>query len=132
MVPTIPVSWGELIDKITILEIKAERMADAEKIANVRRELIALQAAANGAGRIPAGGGNLVAELKAINAQLWDLEDHIRELERLGDFGARFIELARSIYRTNDRRAQLKREISLIMGSDLIEEKSYDEARLKD
>ena len=127
MTPRIPVSWGELIDKITILEIKVERIADASKVSNVRRELSALQSAASEAGRIPAGGGNVMAELKAINAQLWDIEDHIRELDRNGDFGPRFVELARSVYRTNDRRAQLKREISLIMGSDLIEEKSYSE-----
>ena len=100
-------------------------MAEAEKVANVRRELSALQAVASTAGRIPAGGGNMIAELKAINAQLWDIEDHIRELDRNGDFGPRFVELARSVYRTNDRRSQLKREISLIMGSHLIEEKSY-------
>ena len=128
MTPEIPISWGELIDKITILEIKVERMADAQKLANVRRELIALQVASAKAGRLPAGGGNLTAELKAINLQLWDIEDQIRELDRLGDFGPLFVELARSVYRTNDRRAQIKREISLLMSSDFVEEKSYAEA----
>jgi hypothetical protein len=123
--PMVPVSWGELIDKITILEIKSERLVDPEKQANVRRELTALRVASAEAGRLPAGGGNLMAELKAVNQSLWDIEDQIRESDAAGDFGPRFIELARAVYRNNDRRAKIKREINLLSGSELMEEKSY-------
>lgn len=117
-----PVSWGELIDKITILEIKAARIADAAKLANIRRELQALIAVRDAQGTAPAA---LVAELGQVNEQLWDIEDRIRECEQRGDFGAAFIELARSVYKTNDRRAALKRKINDAMGSELVEEKSY-------
>ena len=117
-----PVSWGELIDKITILEIKAARIADAAKLANIRRELQALIAVRDAQGTAPAA---LVAELSQVNEQLWDIEDRIRECEQRGDFGAAFIELARSVYKTNDRRAALKRKINDAMGSELVEEKSY-------
>lgn len=121
----VPVSWGELVDKITILEIKAERIADPAKVANVRHELDTLRATMARAGRLPAGAGDLIAELKAINAALWEIEDGIRDLDARGDFGPRFVETARLVYRTNDRRAMVKREISLLMGSDILEEKSY-------
>jgi hypothetical protein len=121
-VPEIPVSWGELIDKITILEIKAERLTDPAALANVRRELAALAPYAPAAdARLPA----LRAALAEVNAALWDIEDRIREKEAAADFGADFVELARAVYRQNDRRAALKRQISLTLGSDLIEEKSY-------
>ena len=121
--PDAPISWGELIDKLTILELKAARLSDPAALANVRRELAALaplEAAAKDA-RLPA----LRAALAEVNAGLWDIEDRIREKEAAADFGAAFVELARSVYRQNDRRAALKREISLALGSDLIEEKSY-------
>ncbi len=85
--PLVPISWGELIDKITILEIKSERLADEAKLANVRKELAALQKAGAEAGRLPAGGGNLTNLLKAVNQSLWDIEDQIREAEATGDFG---------------------------------------------
>jgi hypothetical protein len=121
--PDAPISWGELIDKLTILELKAARLSDPAALANVRRELAALAPLEAGAhdARLP----TLRAALMEVNAALWDIEDRIREREAAADFGAAFVELARSVYRQNDRRAALKREISLALGSDLIEEKSY-------
>jgi hypothetical protein len=122
--PDAPISWGELIDKLTILELKAARLSDPAALANVRRELAALaplEAAAGADARLPA----LRAALMGVNAALWDIEDRIREREAAADFGAAFVELARAVYRQNDRRAALKRQISLALGSDLIEEKSY-------
>jgi hypothetical protein len=122
--PDAPVSWGELIDKITILEIKAERLSDPAALANVRHELAVLSplaAAVAGDARL----GALRAALAGINRALWDIEDALREKEAASDFGAEFVELARSVYRRNDARAAVKREISLALGSDIIEEKSY-------
>lgn len=121
--PHVPISWGELIDKITILEIKAERLTAPAARDNAIRELDLLRQAA---GATLAGGiGNLVARLKAVNLSLWDIEDRIRDKESAKAFDAGFIELARSVYRRNDERGALKREINLALGSDLIEEKSY-------
>ena len=118
----VPVSLGELLDKITILEIKTERIADAAKLENVNRELELLRAACpTEMNRID----ELRRELKAVNEQLWTIEDEIRDCERNGDFGRRFVELARSVYKTNDRRADIKRKINLVAGSRLMEEKSY-------
>ncbi len=119
-----PVSAGELLDKIAILRIKAERIADPGKVANVRRELIALEAAA---GAVPSGPAlaALEAELRAVNEALWDIEDDIRAHDARGDFGEGFVRLAQAVYRTNDRRAALKREINRLTGSALVEEKSY-------
>lgn len=120
----IPVSWGELIDKITILEIKSERIADTGKLGNVRRELDLLRMRL--AGRADrADVARMVGDLRDVNAKLWDIEDEIRDCENAGDFGHRFVALARSVYVTNDRRAELKREINVALGSDLVEEKSY-------
>ncbi len=121
----IEIAPGELIDKITILEIKAERIADAGKRANVLVELATLSDAR--AAAIPPDGeiDRLAAELKAVNEVLWEIEDNIRACDRAGDFGPRFVELARAVYRTNDRRAELKRAINLRLGSRLVEEKSY-------
>jgi len=121
----IEIAPGELIDKITILEIKAERIADAAKRANVLAELRTLTDAR--AATIPLDGeiDRLAAELKTVNEALWEIEDDIRECDRDGDFGPRFVELARAVYRTNDRRAELKRAINLRLGSRLVEEKSY-------
>jgi tetratricopeptide (TPR) repeat protein len=116
---------GELLDKITILEIKAERITDADKLRHVREELRVLAAARDEA--LPAGAdlARLTAELKAVNEQLWDIEDEIRRCEAKQTFNKRFIELARSVYHTNDRRAALKRQINDLLGSHLVEEKSY-------
>ena len=122
---TIPIAPGELIDKITILEIKSVRVTDAAKLANVRAEL-ALLARHRDAAIVPSADlDTLTAELKAINAELWEIEDRIRACERAGGFGPAFTELARAVYRTNDRRAALKRRINRLLDSDIIEEKSY-------
>jgi hypothetical protein len=121
-----PVSWGELIDKIAILEIKSARIADAAKRANVARELRALGAVRDRAlPKPPKELAALARDLKAVNERLWDVEDEIRACEKRQDFSARFVALARSVYAENDRRAALKRRISELLGSALIEEKSY-------
>ncbi len=121
----VPVSWGEVIDKITILEIKAERLADAAKLANVNTELGELAAVREREFPGHAGLAALAAELKAINEKLWVVEDDIRDCERAKDFGAKFIGLARAVYVTNDERARVKRRINDLLGSALVEEKSY-------
>jgi hypothetical protein len=122
-----PISHGELIDKLTILEIKSERMADAAKLANVRDELQLLSSLwqADAASRTDIAAER--AELKRINEALWEIEDEIRVKERDQAFDARFIELARAVYHTNDRRAAVKRAINLKLGSRLVEEKSYQD-----
>jgi uncharacterized protein DUF6165 len=119
----LPSSYGDAADRITILMIKGERIGDAEKLKSVHAQLDALTKAFQVA-RTPEFDA-LFAKLKAINETLWDIEDDIRAHERRGDFGAGFVELARSVYRSNDRRAALKREIDALLGSDLREEKSY-------
>ena len=129
MSPTTPilveVAPGELIDRMTILVIKTERIADAAKLANVRIELKTLQRACDAG--VPASDelDRLTAELKAVNENLWEIEDDIRDCERVQDFGPRFIELARAVYVTNDQRAALKRQINDLLGSRIVEEKSY-------
>ncbi|WP_372400557.1 tetratricopeptide repeat protein (plasmid) [Azospirillum sp. HJ39] len=120
-----PVSWGELLDKITILDIKAERIADADKLANVRREREALDAVAAQADTGRADVSALIDDLRTVNTTLWEIEDEIRDCERAKDFGPRFVELARRVYHTNDRRAALKRDLNRLLGSELVEEKSY-------
>lgn len=122
--PIIPVSWGELIDKITILEIKAERLADAAALANVRRELERLRAVAAPV-LADAAMESRIAKLRALNTALWDVEDRIRLKDATGAFDAEFVALARSVYRTNDDRAATKREINVALRSALVEEKSY-------
>ena len=120
----VPVSVGELVDKITILEIKRERIGDEGKRANVERELQALVEVFEQA----VGGHELDwhrAGLRAVNEALWEIEDRIRRCEGEGDFGERFIELARAVYHENDRRAELKRAINEATGSALVEEKCY-------
>jgi hypothetical protein len=121
----VPVAVGELIDKITILQIKAERIRDAAKVANVRLELDLLLDRRNAALGEDTKIEVLAARLKAINEKLWDLEDDIRDCERREAFGAAFVALARRIYATNDERAAIKREINLASGSAIVEEKSY-------
>ena len=120
-----PVSLGELLDKIVILEIKEERISDEAKLANVRTELQSLRAI-----RPPSLQGNPEIEvwekaLREANEELWDLEDRIRDKERADDFGPEFVEVARLIYRTNDKRANAKKMINTICGSTIVEEKSY-------
>jgi len=121
----VPVSWGEVIDKITILEIKAERLTDAAKLANVTKELDELAAVREREFPGHAGLAQLAAELKAINEKLWVIEDDIRDCERVKDFGPTFVELARAVYFTNDERAAVKRKVNDLLGSALVEEKSY-------
>ncbi|MEK9726065.1 MAG: DUF6165 family protein [Rhodospirillaceae bacterium] len=122
---TVEIAPGELIDKITILEIKMERIADAAKLKNVRAELDVLAASRDAHLPDSAELDDLSAELKRINETLWVIEDDIRDCERGGDFGETFVELARAVYRTNDRRAEVKRRINDLLGSHLVEEKSY-------
>jgi hypothetical protein len=120
----VEVSPGELIDKITILEIKLQRLSDAGALANVRREHGEL---AREAKRLPASAEltRLSADLRAVNETLWVIEDDIRDCERAKDFGPKFVELARAVYHNNDCRAALKRQINLLLGSAIVEEKSY-------
>jgi hypothetical protein len=123
----VPVSPGEVLDKITILEIKSERMSDPEKVANVRVELQLLQD--TWAANIDDDDviRDLHAQLKAINETLWEIEDDIRDKERVKEFDERFIELARAVYFTNDKRSEVKKRLNLHLGSQIIEEKSYQD-----
>jgi transcriptional regulator of nitric oxide reductase len=123
----VPVSPGEVLDKITILEIKSERMNDPEKVANVRVELALLQETWAENIRDTDVIQDLHAKLKEINEALWEIEDDIRDKERTKEFDERFIELARAVYVTNDRRSQVKKELNLHLGSEIIEEKSYQD-----
>ncbi len=120
-----PIGIGELIDKITILEIKAERMSGEDKRRNVLAELTILQQLQTSAGLDTPEMAPYASELKVLNTALWEIEDAIRELEAAQDFGARFIELARSVYQTNDQRARVKQRINQAFGSAIVEEKSY-------
>ena len=125
MAVNVPVSWGEVIDKITVLEIKSEKLTDAGKLANVRKELALLVAVRDQEFPGHATLTQLSAQLKAINQALWKIEDDIRDCERDQDFGPTFVALARAVYVTNDQRADVKRQINTVLGSDLVEEKSY-------
>ncbi|MEM6576639.1 MAG: DUF6165 family protein [Pseudomonadota bacterium] len=121
-----PVSYGELLDKITILEIKAERIKDAAKLENVRHELELLSKVwdthVDDANQVT----DAREQLRAVNLTLWEIEDKIRLKEAANTFDDRFVELARAVYVTNDRRAAIKKDINLALGSALIEEKSYE------
>ena len=121
----IPVSVGELVDKITILQIKSERMTDRGQLANVNRELAALRVASERIECDPQALQRYTAELKRVNEALWEIEDAIRDCDAHGDFGETFIKLARSVYRHNDQRAQIKKAINVASGSRYSEEKSY-------
>jgi hypothetical protein len=120
-----PISVGELIDKITILRIKRERIRAAPARANIDRELDRLREIRAGSSLDLADLAALEEELLRVNGRLWDVEDEVRSLEQSGDFGERFIELARSVYRLNDQRSMLKRRINEVTGSAIVEEKSY-------
>ena len=124
--PHVPVSWGELLDKIAILEIKRHRLHAAPALANVERERAALWPALTlePAG-LPAGLSELRAALAAVNQRLWTIEDRIREKEAAQNFGADFVALARSVYRENDERGRIKQAINVLLGSGLREEKQY-------
>lgn len=123
----VPVSPGEVLDKITILEIKSERMSDPDKLANVRAELVLLQETWSKAVREDDVVRGLHAQLREINEALWVIEDDIRDKERVKEFDQRFIELARAVYFTNDRRSAVKKQLNLHLGSQIIEEKSYQD-----
>jgi hypothetical protein len=122
--PHVPISWGELVDKITILEIKREKLASEASLANVGKELALLRAIAEPV-LADAGTKDLAARLKTLNQALWEIEDRIRAKEAAGRFDQEFVELARMVYRRNDERGALKREINLRLASELVEEKSY-------
>lgn len=122
--PLAPVSWGELLDKITILEIKQARIEMPEARANVARELALLREVAAPAQSWPAL-APLVDQLRRVNMALWEIEDEIRRKEAASDFDEGFIALARSVYRTNDERSSLKRRINVLLGSALVEEKQH-------
>ena len=120
-----PIAIGELIDKITILEIKAERISGSDKRLHVQTELKVLQELQASARLDTPEMEPFAGELKVLNIALWDIEDAIRELEARQDFGPRFIELARKVYQTNDQRARVKQRINKAFGSEIVEEKSY-------
>lgn len=123
----VPISPGELLDKITILQIKSERIGDSAKVANVRTELALLEKVWDEAVEADDEIAVLTAELKAINEKLWEIEDDIRDEERNKRFGERFIELARAVYVTNDERAEAKKKVNLHLNSTIVEEKSYQD-----
>ena len=127
----VPISPGELIDKITILEIKSQRMTDAAKLHNVRTELTLLSETWKASPFSTTDINVEWAGLRDVNAKLWDIEDRIRDKERDGLFDAEFIELARAVYVTNDERAAIKKKINTKLGSALVEEKSYAEYKKK-
>lgn len=123
----VPVSFGELLDKIAILQIKSERMTDPAKLVNVRNELEALERTWLAHPAAAEDIGELRARLKAVNERLWDIEDAIRLKEKAQAFDAEFVKLARSVYFENDERARIKKAINLALGSNYVEEKSYQD-----
>lgn len=123
--PQIPISWGELLDKITILQIKLENLTSKDALKNVERESKQLQTIFIQYCPETIEVKQLEAELKKINQQLWDIEDKIRDKERNKSFDDEFTQLARNVYITNDERSRVKRKINDIFGSELVEEKSY-------
>ena len=122
----VPVSVGEVLDKITILQIKLAHISDATKQANIQNELDALLPLVAGDAFTTDQIQGLMAELKSVNEALWDIEDDIREKEAAKSFDDEFIRLARAVYVTNDKRAKIKKQINLATGSALVEEKSYE------
>ncbi len=123
----VPVSPGEVLDKITILEIKSERISDTSKLVNVRRELELLQASWQQSVDEDDTVRRIHNKLKTINEALWEIEDDIRDKERAREFDQVFIDLARSVYVTNDQRADAKKELNVYLGSEIVEEKSYQD-----
>ena len=123
--PCLPVAWGEVFDKLTILQTKAERLDDPLKVANVERERAEIERVVGELDRFPPDLTELVSQLKEINAALWDVEDGKRDCERRQCFDASFVQLARRVYVGNDQRAAIKRQINVLLGSALVEEKSH-------
>lgn len=126
---SVPVSFGELLDKIAILQIKSERISEASKLENVRRELTALESTWMASAAASADIAVLRQRLREVNERLWDIEDDIRRKEQAQAFDEEFIRLARSVYFENDERAAIKREINRALGSTYVEEKSYQDYR---
>ena len=122
---TVEVSTGEFLDKISILEIKSERIQNASKLTNINKELEILKKTWTESSASQTDVSTLMAELKTINETLWDIEDRIRIKESQAAFDEEFIELSRSVYITNDRRSDVKRKLNQALGSNLMEEKSY-------
>ena len=127
MNPSVPVSWGELLDKVTILEIKAQRLKSEAALANVRHELEQLSSYAQQAESLDPDIPGLKRELKQINQTLWQIEDDIREKEAVKTFDAEFVRLARAVYHNNDERGRLKQQINMKLKSGLTEEKQYSQ-----
>ena len=123
----VELAYGELLDKMTILQIKSERITDESKLSNVNKELNLLNELWKSDIKSSLDIVNEFSALKDINEKIWDIEDGIRDKERVKEFDQEFIELARSVYFSNDKRAEIKREINLKLGSDLLEEKSYSD-----
>jgi hypothetical protein len=123
----VDLSIGEFFDKMTILEIKKERISDRDKLENINKEYSYLEGLLDGLSITREDVAEEVGKLKEVNEKLWIIEDDIREKERSRSFDAEFIELARSVYITNDQRSDIKRAINLKLGSDFVEEKSYEE-----
>ena len=126
MVVKIPVSWGELFDKLTILEIKQARIDNQQKLANINKELEALRQVCSDHQLPEESLQEVIDDLRRTNESLWEIEDDIRSCERNQDFSDAFVKLARAVYKTNDRRAEIKLRINQLLGSELIEEKSYE------
>ena len=123
----VPISPGELLDKITILRIKAARMKDPDKVANVKHELGLLEKTWKDSGAVSVNLGTAEADLTRVNEKLWVIEDEIRDEERAKRFTEKFIELARAVYFTNDERAAIKKRVNTLLGSSIVEEKSYQQ-----
>lgn len=127
MLVSLPVSIGEAIDKLTILQIKAERISNAEKLVNINKELSILKADLDKIDGLWEPISELMSQLKSVNEALWEIEDDIRVKEFKKEFDDEFIRLARAVYVTNDQRADVKKQINLVLGSELVEEKSYED-----
>ena len=123
----VPVSWGELLDKISILEIKKERISHPDKLKNISHELELLSAVRDKDMVNSDGIASLCEALKEVNEALWEIEDDIRVCEQKQEFDGEFVRLARAVYKTNDRRAELKYKVNALLGSEVVEEKSYED-----
>lgn len=127
MLVSLPVSIGEALDKLTILQIKSERISAADKLENINKELRILKADLDKIDGLWVQVAELLVELKTVNEALWEIEDDIRVKEFKKEFDEEFIRLARAVYVTNDQRADVKKRINLLLGSELVEEKSYED-----
>jgi hypothetical protein len=125
VMPMLPVAWGEVFDKLTILQIKSEKLSDATKLSNVERERYEIEQVVADLSPFSESLDDLVGKLKAVNTELWDIEEGKRDCERRQSFDEKFIQLARQVYIKNDYRAAIKKQINQLLGSALVEEKSY-------